>query len=192
MSDQKKEVQLQGIVHASRYDRNGQGKSFLGAGIECSDGRVWVISYSEESPFHAFAGRQVVVSGEPYEPEYGSQSLIGWEGKKPGHFCVSTMRLVEVTPDAELVEVGAGQHFRGRFERGKSKTGKSILFFVTEDGETFPVANNPAGASVGPSVEVLAYPVHPAPSIPKATEQYLWINCPCSFEDLREWRERQS
>src|SRR5512147_3084853 len=61
MSEQEKGIVLEGIVHASRYDRSGQGKQFLGAAIECSDGTVWVIDYSEQSPFHVFAGRQVVV-----------------------------------------------------------------------------------------------------------------------------------
>jgi hypothetical protein len=133
-----------------------------------------VIDYSEQSPFHAFAGRQVGVSGEPYKPE--GQHLIGWGGGKTlGHFRVSTMRLVEVTPDAELVEVGAGQHLCGRFERGKSETGCSTLSFVTEEETTFLVANDPVGATVGPSVEVWAYPVQPSPSIPRPPEQYLWI-----------------
>ena len=104
VSDQEKEVRLEGILHACPYDPSAQGKQFLGAAIECSDGKVWVIDYRKQSPFHAFAGRQVVVAGEPYKPE--GQHLIGWgEGKTLGHFRVSTMWLVEVTPDAEPVEV---------------------------------------------------------------------------------------
>jgi hypothetical protein len=151
MSEQKKEIWLEGIVHASRYDPSAQGKQFLGAAIECSDGKVWVIDYSEQSPFHVFAGRQVVVSGEPYKPEGQGQHLIGWRGvKKLGHFRVSTMRLVQVTPDAKLVEVGGGQHLCGRFERGTSETGESMVSFVTEEGDAFLVANDPAGATVGP------------------------------------------
>jgi hypothetical protein len=47
MSDEEKEAQLQGIVHASRYEPSAQGKQFLGAAIECSDGKVWVIDYDE-------------------------------------------------------------------------------------------------------------------------------------------------
>ena len=89
MSDQQKEVRFEGIVHASRYVPSVQGKQFLGAIIKCSDGKEWVIDYDEQSPFHAFADRQVVVSGEPYEP--ASQRLIGrGGGQKLGHFRVST------------------------------------------------------------------------------------------------------
>jgi hypothetical protein len=134
-----------------------------------------------------------VVSGEPYERERDGQHLIGWGGGKTlGHFRVSTMRLVEVTPDAELVEVGEGQHFRGRFERGMSETRGPTLSFVTEEGNAFLVANDPAGATVGPSVEVWAYPVQPSPSIPRHPAQYLWIISPCSAADLWGWRKRHS
>jgi hypothetical protein len=94
MSDQESEVQLEGTVHASGFAPVGLGKQFLGAAIECSDGAVWVITYGERSPFHAFAGRRVVVSGQPYQP--GGQYLIGWPGAKSlGHFRVSTIRLAD-------------------------------------------------------------------------------------------------
>ena len=68
MSEQEKELRFEGIVRACRYIPGGQGKQFLGAIIECGAGKEWVIDYDEQSPFHAFADRQVVVSGEPYEP----------------------------------------------------------------------------------------------------------------------------
>lgn len=180
---------MEGIVHASRYDPSDQGKQFLGAAIECSDGEVWVIDYDEQSPFHAFAGRRVLVSGEPYKPGPG-QYLFRWQGKALGHFRVSTMRLVEVAPDAKLVEVGAGQPLCGRFEGGASDVGESALSFVTEKGDAFLVANDPAGATVGRSVEVWAYPVQP--SIPRLPEKYLWIICPRSAADDWAWRRRHS
>jgi hypothetical protein len=182
---------LEGIVHASRYDSNAPGKQFLGAAIECSDARVWVIDYEEQSPFHAFAGRQVIVSGEPYKPS--GQCLIGWAGgKELGHFRVSSMRPVEVTADAELVEVGAGFDLRGRFQCAPGDAGESTLFFVSNSGDTFAVANHPAGASVGPSVDVWVYPVQPSPSIHRPSGRYLWIICPHTAADLWEWRGRRS
>jgi hypothetical protein len=190
MSEQEKEVWLKGIVHAKRYDRGAQGKQFLGAAIECSDGMVWVIDYSEDSPFHAFAGHQVKVSGQPYEPEPWAQQLIGWRGgRKLGHFRVSTMRLLEVTPDAEFVEVGAGKPLSGRFERTAKETGDAKLSFVTDEGNTFLVANDPVGMTIGTSVAVWAYAVQPSPSIPRSSEDYLWIISP---GDLWEWRKRHS
>jgi hypothetical protein len=90
----EREIRLEGIVRASCYDPSATGKQFLGAAIECSDGTVWVIDYNEQSQFHAFAGRHVVVFGEPYRPK--GQYLIGWEGgKQLGHFRVSTIRVIE-------------------------------------------------------------------------------------------------
>jgi hypothetical protein len=100
------------------------------------------------------------------------------------------MRLVEVAPDAELLEVGAGQHLTGQFELCTSHTGESTLSFVTEKGDTFLVANDPVGATVGRKVEVLAYPVQPSPSSTVFHGQYLWIICPCSVGDIWEWHGR--
>jgi hypothetical protein len=92
----KHKVRLEGIVRASRYDPSAPGKQFLGAAIECDDGTVWVIDYDEQSQFHAFAGRHVVTFGEPFTPSKDSQHLIEWEGgKRPGHFRVSTIRVIE-------------------------------------------------------------------------------------------------
>ena len=186
------ETRLEGIVHASRYDSSARGKQFLGTGIESSDGKVWVIDYDEQSPFHAFAGRRVVVFGEPYEPEPEDQHLVGWgEGKQLGHFHVSTLRPVEVMPDGELVEVGPGHRLSGRLQRGTSDTGEPMLFFVTENGDSFLVANDPAGAKVGRSVEVWAYPVKRRSSMPETRGQYLWIISPYSAADPWEWRGRR-
>lgn len=190
MSDQEKKVRLEGIVHASPYDPSAQGKQFLGAMIKCSDGKEWVLDYDEQSPFHAFAGRQVAVSGEPYKLEEGQQMFSMSRNKGLEHFRVSTMRLLVVTPDALLVQVGAGQHVRGRFAQTTSETVDSTLSFVTEEGSTFLVANDPAGATAGPSVEVLAYPVQLPPSPPTPPGEYLWIIGPHSEADLWEWRRR--
>ena len=182
-------AQLKGIVHASRFKPGAQGKQFLGVAIECSDGKMWVIDYDEQSPFRAFDRRQVVVHGEPYEPD--GAHLIGWAGGKTvGHFRVTTMWLVELTPDAELVEVGEGRLLSGRFQRGVNETGDSTLSFVTEEGIAYFVANDPAGATLGHAVEVWAYPVQPSRSIPGSPERYLWIISPCSSDDLWEWRRR--
>ncbi len=188
MGEQEKEVRLEGVVRASSYVPGAQGKQFLGVTVVCTDGREWVIDYDEQSPFHAFADRKVVVFGHPYDPGQGQQ--IG--GENLGHFRVSTMRIVELMPGAELVEVGPGQVLRGRFQRVTSDIGKSALSFVTEKGDAFWVANDPAGVGFGGSVEVWAYPVQPPPSISRPPGQYLWIICPCSAADIWKWRGRRS
>ena len=191
MSDHGKKVRLEGIVRASRYDPGAPGKQFLGATIECDDATAWVIDYEEQSPFHACTSRQVVATGEPYTPK--GQHLIGWrEGKPVGHFCVSSMRPVGATSDADLAEVGAGCDLRGRFERETGDPNESVLSFVTDSGEVFVVANDPAGASVGLIVKVWAYPVRPSPSIHRPPAEYLWIICSHSAADLWAWRGRRS
>jgi hypothetical protein len=190
MSEQEKELWIEGAVRASSYTRGTEGKQFLGAVIECADGKIWLIDYSEQSPFHAFADRQVLVSGEPYDPE--GQALIGWYGREVGHFRVSTLRLIEITPDTQLVGIGTRHELSGRFERGASDRLESTLSFVTEKGDSFLVFNDPVGMTVGRSVEVLAYPVQPSPSISRSSEEYLWIICPYSMADLWAWRERHS
>jgi len=183
MREQDNELRLEGIVHAFHYDPNELGKEFLGAEIDCGNGKTWVITYNEQSPYHAFAGRQVVVSGEPYEPK--GQYLLG-----RAHFSVSTMQLSEVTPAAEFVEVGEQQDLCGRFERGTSEIGDSRLSFVTEEGVAFLVANDPAGATIGSRVEVCAYPMQPSPLGRRPLGRYLWIICPHSADDIWEWRKR--
>jgi hypothetical protein len=192
MSDEEAQIWLEGVVHASRYDPNAPGKQFLGAAIVCNDARVWVIDYEEQSPFHVFAGRQVVVSGEPYRPGGQGQYLIRWKGSELGHFRVSRMRPVEVTGDVEFVEVGAGFDLSGRFDRATGDAGESTLVFISDSGDTFVVANDPAGARVGPNVKVWAHPVQPSPSIQKSPGRYLWIICPYSAADLWAWRDRRS
>ena len=190
MSEQEMELQFGGIVYAPAYSDDGRGKQFLGAIIECSDGGDWIIDYEEQSPFHAFAGRKVVGSGEPYEPPFGQHLFRTRRGQKPRHLHVSSMRLVEVTSDADLVEVGARQDLSGRFERSTSDTGESMLSFVAEKGITFLVANDPAKMSIGQSVKVCAYPVQPSPLTRRPPGQYLWIICPLSAADLWKWRGR--
>ncbi len=185
MSEREQALQLEGAVRLC----NTCLAPWPGAELECSDAR-WEIAWHPDTPYHAFAGRRVLVSGEPFEPESMQRRL--WRvGEKPiRHFRVSTMRLVEAAPDAELLEVGAGQQLTGRFELCQTHPGESTLTFVTEQGVMFPVANDPVGATVGRRVEVLAYPVRPAVSLVKSPGQYLWITCPCSAGDIREWRGR--
>jgi hypothetical protein len=182
LSGQEKELRLEGIVLAPGCLSARKGP--VVAEIKCRDGAVWVIDYDEQSPYHAFAGRRVVVSGVPCEPPM--QHVIGVRG----HLGVSTMRLVEATPDAWLTEVGAAQHLSGRFERATGDAREASLSFVMEKGDTFLVANNPAGATVGCTVTVLAYPVQLSPCISRSPQQYLWVICPWSYADLEELRGR--
>lgn len=189
MIDPDKAVRLEGIVRISRFDRDSEGKQFLGAMIECADRKKWVVDYDEQSPYCAFSGHRVVASGEPYAPD--GQELIGWgRDNHLRHLRVSTMRLVEGTTDAELVEVGEGQRLRGHFERGLIGTEDAMLSFVVEGGDTFLVANDPAGVTAGRTVDVQAYPVELAPSIDRPPGRYLWTISPCSVAELCEWRER--
>jgi hypothetical protein len=128
------------------------------------------------------------VCGERYEPE-SLQRRLWRTGEKPiRYFRVSLMRLVEVTPDAWLSEVGAERYLTGCLGRVTGGAGESALSFITETGDAYRVANDPVGAKIGCSVKVLAYSVL-AP-LPTPAEPSLWIICPHSSADLWEWRGR--
>jgi hypothetical protein len=169
MSVQEKELRFEGIVRAR------QGFASYTA-IECTDGTEWVIDYCGWEPYHVFADHRVLVTGQP-----GHCRAPGL-CRRLGEFRVLTMRLVEVTPDAELIEIGSPQQLSGRFERSTSDSAESTLFFVTEKDDTFLVANDPPGTSVGCYLDVRAYPVQPSPSISRPAEKYLWIYLP-TFAD---------
>jgi hypothetical protein len=191
MNATNKTTQLQGIVLSQRYNRALEGKQFLGVAIQDDEGNVWVVDYEEQSPYHAFARHRVVALGEAYEPGPLTQHLIGWHGARSlGHFQVSTMKLAEITSDAEVVEVGPRQTLRGQLERHAISTGKSILTFVTEEGEAFVVANDPAGSNVGARIEVSAYAVYRSASAAPSSGRLLWVIGPYSMADLWKWRER--
>jgi len=172
---------LEGIVGARGSFAPRRGP--VTTDIKCTDGAVWVIDYDEQSPYHAFAGRRVVAWGSPCAPPM--QHRIG----VTGHFAVSTMQLAEVASDAWLIEVRAPQDLVGRFEHGGAGAGaESELFFVTEDGDAFRVANNPAGAAIGGLVNALVYPVQLSRSV-SSPQQALWIICPWSYAKLNELRD---
>jgi hypothetical protein len=139
MSEQAKVLRLEGVVHL----RDIYLSPRLGAELESSDARWEIADSYEGSPYQAFAERRVVVSGVPYKSKSMQRHL--WRvGEKPiRHFRVSTMRLIEVTPDAEIMEVGTGQQLTGRFELDTSDTGKSKLSFVTEQGVAFVATTQP-------------------------------------------------
>ena len=100
------------------------------------------------------------------------------------------MHLAEVAADAWLTEVGAGQLLSGQFDLAPADAGESALSFVTGAGNTFLVANNPAGATVGCMVQALAYPVRLSPRIARPRQQYLWVICPWSYAELWALRRR--
>jgi len=184
---EKLDAKIEGIVHARNYEDRVLGKYFLGATLEGNDGKDWVISYDEQSPFHPFAGHKVVATGEGYRPT-GQHLIRRGQGRRLGHFRVKKMRLAEPAPDARLIEVEEQQHLVGQFHHGIIDTEDYALFLVTEDGTKFQVVNEPAGFTTGLDVRVSAFPVERSPLIPTASWQYLWIICPCSAADLWKWR----
>jgi len=191
MGEQNEELRLEGIVHGFQSFSSLEGGEFP-VFLECNDGTEWVISYGEQSPFHAFAERQVVVTGQPYKPT--GAYVIGTSrrsGQRPGHLRVSTMRLLEASPDAQLAEVGEQQDLSGRFRSETTDSGESILSFATEEGRRYLVANEPAGVSSSSGVvRVTTFAVQLSPLVQRSSDQYLWIICPCSAGDLMEWRGR--
>jgi hypothetical protein len=182
LSGREQEVRLEGTVHAPGHITARRGP--LVATIKCPDGAKWVIDCDEQSPYHAFSGRRVVATGLPCEPP--PQHVLG----VTGHFGVSTMRLAEAAADAWLIEIGPGHILSGRFDGGTGGAGESVLSFVTETCDTFLVANNPAGATVGCMIRALAYPVRLSARIARSPQQYLWVICPWSYAELWGLRDR--
>lgn len=181
LSEQVQEHRLEGLVHAPGSFAPRQGP--VVTEIKCPDGAVWVIDYDEQSPYHAFVGRRIIASGFPCHPP--RQHVIS----VTGHFAVSTMRLAEVVPDAWLIEVRAAQDLVGRFELGTGDGAESALSFVTDKDDTFQLANNPAGATVGSLVNAFAYPVQLSPCVSRSPRQSLWVICPWSYAQLGALRK---
>jgi hypothetical protein len=150
--------------------------------IKCADGAVWVIDYDEQSPYQAFIGRRVVASGFPCHPPM--QHRIG----VAGHFAVSRMRVAGLAPDAWLIDVGPPQEFAGRFKHSANEAAETELSFLTENGDTFRVVNNPAGMAVNEVVNVLAYPIQLSPCVSRRLRVSLWVVCPWSYAQLEKLR----
>jgi hypothetical protein len=73
-------LRLKGVIQASRQAIT----------LEDHAGQAWVLDYNGESPYKRFAGREVVVVGEAYEPDPLSSHMIGTaDGRPIGHFQVS-------------------------------------------------------------------------------------------------------
>jgi hypothetical protein len=188
MNDQEEAQHFEGVVIASRYDADAPEKPFLGAALECGGDAVWILSYGEQSPYHAFAGRHVAVEGRPYTPQ--GQRLVGWRGKMLGHLRVDSMRVMDAA-GAGIVQVGPERRLRGRFERISTDPDRRELLFMTSDGDTFHVVNDPAGATVSADIEVSAFDVNRLP-LASSGVPHLWVVCPHSIADLWEWRRRSA
>jgi hypothetical protein len=181
LTEQEPERRLEGIVGArgSFAPRSGP----VTTEIKCSDGALWVIDYDEQSPYQAFVGRRVIVSGFRAQPPM--ERRIG----VTGHFAVTTMQLAESAPDAWLTEVGPPQALTGRFQREVGCTGEEYSWaFLTENDKLFQVANKPAGATIGGTVSALAYSVNLSHSAGESSGQFLWVICPWSYAQLGELR----
>lgn len=111
--------------------------------------------------------------------------------RRVGHFRVSTMRPLAPTPDADIVEIGEVLKLRGQFRRDTGANFNSRLSFVTEQGESFLVVNDPAGAKFGSRIEVSAYPVKRSSSNADSSQRHLWVICPHSLLDIEEWCKRR-
>src|SRR4051794_37422048 len=180
MSAQTDEIYLEGVIAAPGPE---PGEKPFGAILEC-EREEWVLSYEENSPFRPFHRRKVGLSGKPYTPK--GQHLIDPGSRLPlNHLELASMRLLLITPDAQILEVGRREIFRGRFKRSRAGrfSWKTALWFVTQHGKEFLVANNPEHADLSGDIDVAAYPVKPVrPNI--ASVQHLWITGAATIEDV--------
>jgi hypothetical protein len=177
MSAQNEEIFLEGVIDSPARESAGGGKDFLGAILECEH-EHWVLTYQENSPFRPFHGRKVALSGKPFTPK--GQHLIGSRSRPLHHLELSSMRLTAITPDVQLLEVGRHEQLRGRFKRVRCRPvfWRTALWFVTQQGQEFLVANNPERAKLGDvEVSASAYHVQLARNKDASSTHYIWITC---------------
>ena len=113
LGGEEKERQLEGIVYApgSRSARKGP----VVAKNKCRDGAVWVIDYDDQSPYHAFAGREVVVSGVSCAGP--AQKVIGVTGITPQTDITDPVPLASLfhrTQKGQFLHIGDGFHGKCR------------------------------------------------------------------------------
>jgi hypothetical protein len=186
VNDVEDEVGFEGTLRAFPFKQGAGGKQFLGAIVECDNGERWVLSYEEQSPYHAFAERRVAVKGVPLTPAPESQRLLGVR-----HLRASRVRLVEPQTDVGPWEVGRGRSLSGQFVTAGRPAGGALLLFETSPGESFLVVNDPPGVTLGQTVEVEAYPVKMSPPAGEFARGCLWICTRCSYSEIWGWRARR-
>jgi hypothetical protein len=118
------ETVLNGVIRAQEYVPSEDGKQFLGAIVDCTDGTQWVVDYEEQSPFHLFANRRVVASGKPYIPNRRVQHLSAAGNRSIGHIDVLGMCLAEPVRDLPFAEMGPRQRLHGQFTRRATSGGR--------------------------------------------------------------------
>ena len=189
MTEQGEEFEVEGTVRCELGDN--------GSWIECRDGNRWLLSSSccwgEKSLFCAFQNRQIVACGKrmKLDPESPHRVIISRDMEH--YFHVSTLRLVDVMPGAEHLRVGNACCLWGWFERVASDIPGAVLSFTIERGDTFLVANDLAGTTLGGLVAVWAYlPVEFPSSLPLPPIKYLWLVCPWSEAVTWDFRGRSA
>lgn len=164
------EIRIKGIFRSYWLDGSGQGRIFLRATLDCNNGLRWAIDCSEDSPFHALDGLDVIVSGQPCE----TQDLFV-AGKVPDRFHASSMQIADVLADTQLVELDAKQELTGHFEHTPGQPPEHPLTFVARDGQTYRVVNDEDQEVFENAIaNIIAYPLRSSPPV-KETVPRLWI-----------------
>jgi hypothetical protein len=169
-----KSLEFEGTVRTSGIPPHGK----FSVEIECDDGKRWVIGYDSDSPYCQFTDRRVAVSGRSYDPM--DDDPIG-QYRADQHLRVSRLRPVTPAGGDQLIEVGCGREFVGRFERrhyspDRSTGEQSALMFVSDQDEAFRLARFPEEVEADRRVKVLAYYVEPSTPVTDSPNQHLWIS----------------
>lgn len=181
--DMGNEIRIRGYFRSYWLDGTGQGRVFLRANLDCSNGLRWAIDCSEDSPFHALDAREVIVSGQPCE----TQDMFV-AGKVPDRFRASSMQIAEISADAQVVELEAKQELTGHFEQSRAQPAEHPLTFVTLDGKVYRVVNDEDREVLENAVaNIRAYPVRSSPPV-QETVPRLWI-VDVIDTYLGEWRD---
>lgn len=150
---------------------------FLGVRLRTGDSQPYVLSYQADALWSAFDGKQVVVTGERYEPSRLSQDQI----LAGPHLRPTSWRLApEPGPGDTITEVGPEQTMRGTFKEktwpyGTKLAGETETLFES-GGDTYHLMHTPQRPPFGPTVTVKARRLEPSRFATHSSGKYLWIS----------------
>jgi len=108
---------------------------FYGVWLERADGSRWIVDYRARALWTSFADREVVVTGECYQPK--GHAILGT------HFRILTLRPLDpAAGQGPYLAIGPERALRGELARvaappGSKLAGSSRLVFKADDGTTY-------------------------------------------------------
>lgn len=152
-------------------------QQFLGVRLRTGESQPYILGYQIDALWRAFDGKQVVVTGERYEPARGSQDQI----LAGPHLRPTSWRLApEPGPGDSITEVGPEQTLRGTFKEktwpyGTKLAGETETLFES-GGDTYHLMHTPQRPPFGPTVTIKARRIEPSRFATHPSGKYLWVS----------------